>query len=250
MKPHFRPNRSRRRQKPFLIVFLAAFLASPQLITVVAGFNNLPKHVPLFAALPHCHIYTSDRNQWYCAGKNRRRAFIKTRRSLQQLPTLRRQMQQSDIPTNSTSSLPSISPTQNVTRLSSSRMYDLGVGKHSPLNSSTADSITKNVLPSATDNETVDDNFVADNESSATTNNAKAMNARLFGMHWMVPESVVKPSTATAQNDNISLLRPEPSLQNSNEQMTKTEKKSRRMVAYVFLIRIMKFVQLNLLLSS
>jgi hypothetical protein len=128
--------------------------------------------------------------------------------------------------------------------MSSPRIYDLGVGKHSPLNSTT----TANMVTSDTDDQPFHNttNINVEQESSLTTNNnSSILNARLIGMHWMVPESVVKPSylsstiqsdvktTVTSNQDSTSqqLLPQDSSILNQIQLMTKTEKKSRRMVA-------------------
>jgi hypothetical protein len=171
--------------------------------------------------------------------KNCQRAFIKLQRNRQQQQIFQRHMQHSDVTTNATSSSSASPTTPNATRMTSPRIYDLGVGKHSPLNSST----TTNMVKSDTDDQT---NFEIEQELSLTTNNnSSILNARLIGMHWMVPESVVKPSylsstiqsdvktTVTSNEDSTSqqLLPQDSSLPNQMQLMTKTEKKSRRMVA-------------------
>lgn len=151
-------------------------------------------------------------------------------------------MQLSDISINSTS-LPSISSTPNATTTTNTRMYDLGVGKNPPLNSSTENPTIISPTPaSATDGQSSYNktSFDIDKDYSSIENDTAVMNARLIGIHWMVPESVVKPSdmmkndiatsTSTATNQNV--LQPDPSSQN-RKQNTKIEKKTRRMVAYV-----------------
>ena len=248
---YLRTNISQRRRPWCNNIIFYFVVASIQLIEIVSGFNIQPKRVTPITA---CRYTTIDRDLWYkttCWSiKNRRRAFMKIQRNRQQ-QLLQHQMHPSDVATNSTSS-PSNSVTPTVTRLSNTRIYDLGTGKHPPLNSSTGsatDTTISSLLSSVTDDQKTDDQtvykrtyFEVDKGSSSTASNTTAMNVRWNDLHWMAPESVVKPPYAikksgtrsirstTTNDDNV--VQPDPSLQNQKQRI-KIEKKSRRMVAYV-----------------
>jgi hypothetical protein len=218
-----RPNGQRRRQQWSFLIQLFYLCATLHRIEIVVAFNYRRRFVS--------PTRESSVRGW---GKSyRQQSFITLLRTQQQQQRyIRHQMQHSDATSNSTSSLPSPeSTTPNTTTYRNEKKYDLGVGKHPPFSSDITGttSIISSVSSSDTDDQEERDKQNGDGtgeESSSTT--GTALNARLIGMNWMAPESVVKPMIL--YNTAVNGLSPPPDL-SSSRQLPET--KSRRMVAYV-----------------
>ncbi len=221
---NIRRNGQRRRQQWSFLIHLLYLCATLHRIKIVVAFNNRQRLVS-----PTRAASVRDWGTSY-----RQKSFVTLVRTQQQ-HFIRHQMQHSDATSNSKSSLPSpVSTTPNTTTNRNEKKYDLGVGKHPPLNSDT--NSTTSLISSVSSSDTVDQSLEEGDkqndgscgeESSPKT--GTALNARLIGMNWMAPESVVKPMIQN--NTTINGLPPPPPDLSSWRQTTET--KSRRMVAYV-----------------
>ena len=219
------------------VYFVSFLIATTQVVEIVTGFNNQQRSVPPNARSTRgCFTKAS---LW--SAKTRRRTFVRLQQTRRRL-----QMQHSENAGNSTSTS-SVSTSPNATTQRSTKMYDLGVGKHPPLSSSTNSSTTiiSNLSSSVADiqslknnSEVVKQSMENSEDALSNANNSTVSNARLLGMNWMAPESVVKPSymmiNTTSTTTTIDQVQKQQQQQQYLEQNTNAEKKSRRMVAYVF----------------
>ena len=215
------------------LLFSLVVLALLSQMEIVSGFTNQVRRIRIRSC------------QWYEASfwstMNHQTTFIKFQRL--RLPQLHsHQIHHSDNTTNLTQrSVPrqSIDSTPNATvAVSSNRMYDLGVGKHQPLsintdNDNTTTNIPLKIVSSNAEAQFSTTFFDIDKEPSSTANNTTIVNARLIGMNWMVPESVVKPSYMNANDVSNSVTSTTDQSLQYQQPNTKIEQKSRRMVAYV-----------------
>ena len=202
-----------------------------QQMEIISGFTNQVRRIR------SCQWYEAS----FWSTTNHQTTFIKFQRPRPQL-LHSHQIHHSDSTTNLTQlSVPrqSIDSTPNATvAVSSNRMYDLGVGKHQPLsintdNDNTTTNIPLKIVSSNAEAQFSTTFFDIDKEPSSTANNTTIVNARLIGMNWMVPESVVKPSYMNANDVSNSVTSTTDQSLQYQQPNTKTEQKSRRMVAYV-----------------
>ena len=224
--PNDRPNGQRRRQQWSFLIQLFYLCATLHRIEIVVAFNYRQRFVS--------PTRESSVRGW--STSYRRQSFITLLSTQQQQRRfIRHQMQHSDATSNSTSSLPlPVSTTPNTTTDRNKKKYDLGVGKHPPFSSDTnsTTSIISSVPSSDTDDQEERNRQNGDGtgeESSSTT--GTALNARLIGMNWMAPESVVKPMIQN--NTTVNGLSPPPPPPDISSSRLLPETKSRRMVAYV-----------------
>ena len=235
-------NQWKRQQRRLVIPAVLCFVASiptMRLVEFVSGFNYQQRFDPPITR-PTRSCLSTAASIWSTGTKPPRRAFVTFHRT--RLQQRRLQMQHLENTANLTST-ESASTTPNATTLLNTKIYDLGVGKNPPLSiNNTSTTTISNLSSSATNIEYLSRNIFAEvdqqiNESgedfSPDTNTSTTLNARLIGMNWMAPESVVKPLNVARNTVPTTNINSEVQKRQYRQEKTNAEKKSRRMVAYV-----------------